>query len=296
MTFRRRIRLDPSQVRDLRGRSAWGGARSGRGIALAGGGGLAGAIVLVIFVLLGGDLGSDPSGAGTFQYIDGADQAELSTDCQTGADANGRDDCAIVGFVNSVQSYWADAFGASDRTYTPATTYLFSGAVSTGCGVATAQVGPFYCPPDRSVYLDISFFDDLRSTLGARGGPFAEAYVVAHEYGHHVQALLGELDDVSRDRGSGGAAVRQELQADCLAGTWAGHAADTGFLVPPTQAEVADALDAAAAVGDDRIQRRTTGEVDPDTWTHGSAEQRRSWFIVGYQGGDPGGCDTSSAA
>lgn len=262
-------------------------------MALAGGGGLAGVVAIVIFVLLGGDIGSAPLSAGPFEYIDsGGARGTVATECQTGEDANERADCRIVGFVNSVQAYWGDAFDAAEMAYAPATTTLFSGAVSTGCGFATSQVGPFYCPPEQSVYLDLTFFDDLSSTLGARGGSFAQAYVVAHEYGHHVQELLGALGAGNSGRGSDSRAVRVELQADCLAGVWAGHAADTGFLAPPSRAQLADALDAAAAVGDDRIQQRTSGQVNPDTWTHGSAAQRQSWFSTGYEEGVAAACDT----
>jgi hypothetical protein len=286
VTFRRRVRLDASQVRDWRGRGA-----SGRGLALAGGGGGLGILVLVLLALFGGDLGGqlgfDP--AAELGGTTGA-SGDVLAGCRTGEDANERLDCRIVGFANSVQSYWSENAHLEGIAYQEAPTTLFDGAVSTACGFATADVGPIYCPADTSVYLDLTFFEDLRTLLGAEGGPMAQAYVVAHEYGHHVQGLRGVLDDGSRDTGAGSRAVATELQADCYAGAWAAHAADTGFLRPPSRDEVAVALDAAAAVGDDRIQRRTTGEVDPEGWTHGSSRQRQDWFLVGYRGGDPTEC------
>jgi predicted metalloprotease len=281
MTFRRRVRLDPRQVRDMRGRGVSGGG----GLALAGGGGI-GLVLLVVFVLLGGDIGQLGIDTGGDMFGQTTSTGSDLSTCQTGADANERLDCRIVGFANSIQAYWRDHVDG----YVEAPTTLFDSAIDTGCGFATAEVGPFYCPLDGSVYLDLSFFQALRTQLGAQGGPFAQAYVVAHEYGHHVQDLLGELDSGSRDVGAGSRAVAVELQADCYSGVWAAHGAETGFLEPPTTAEVAVALDAAAAVGDDRIQRRTTGRVDQESWTHGSSQQRQDWFLVGYRGGDPLEC------
>ena len=161
----------------------------------------------------------------------------LATDCQTGQDANERDDCRILGYVNSIQAYWTDSFAASGETYQPADTVLFSGATSSGCGTASAATGPFYCPPDRLIYIDLDFFGELRTRFGAQGGSLAQGYVVAHEYGHHVQDLLGVLDSaVAAGSGAEGASVRTELQADCFAGVWANHAAGTGFLEPLTDA------------------------------------------------------------
>ncbi|HZI38550.1 MAG TPA: neutral zinc metallopeptidase, partial [Acidimicrobiia bacterium] len=200
---------------------------------------------------------------------------------RTGEDAAQDEDCRILAVVNSVQESWS---GRLDG-YQEADTVFFSGSVSTQCGNATSAVGPFYCPTDATVYLDLDFYDDLRSRFGANGGPFAEAYVIAHEYGHHLENQLGLLGRArSGDTGPQSAAVRVELMADCLAGMWARGAVATGFVDELTDADIRDGLDAAAAVGDDRIQEHLQGRVDPESWTHGSAEQRQRWFTTGYRG------------
>ena len=285
MSFNPNTPLDPGQVTDVRG-SRFGG----RGLLLGGGGGV-GIILVIIYLVLGGnpaDLGSvvDP-GAGSQS---GA--TTLQQQCSTGADANQREDCRIVGYVNSVQKFWTDQFNQSGQHYQPAKTVLFTGQVSTGCGDATTAVGPFYCPQDKQVYLDLGFFNDLQTKFGAKGGSLAEGYVVAHEYGHHIQDLTGQLSSGSGQQGAGGQSVRTELQADCYAGVWANHAAQTGFLKPLTSDQIGLALDAAAAVGDDRIQKEFQGRVNPETWTHGSSAQRQHWFTVGYQKGTAADCDT----
>ena len=278
MKFRPGARLDPGQVQDRRG--------GGRGLAIGGGAGTL--LVVVVLALLGVDVGgADPYSLGT-----GEPASQLTETCRTGSDANQREDCRIVGVVNSVQAYWSEQV----RGYREAPTRFFSGQTTTGCGAATSAVGPFYCPADQSIYIDLSFYDQLRSRFGARGGAFAEAYVIAHEYGHHVQHLLGTDQRVGGDRqGETSGSVRLELQADCYAGVWAAHAVETGFIEELTPQDIADGLDAAAAIGDDRIQERSTGRVDKESWTHGSAASRQRWFDTGYRGGDPAGCDTFSA-
>ena len=289
MRFRPGARLDPSQVEDRRGR--------GGPIALGGGGlGIAGVIVYVLFALLGGG-----GGGGTFGSLDGvavgpaAGSASAQLDCSTGADANQRQDCRILGDVNSVQAYWSRWFKAHGKSYRQATTVFFTGSTSTGCGTATTDVGPFYCPADTHVYIDLGFYQELHDRFGAQGGPFAEAYVIAHEYGHHAQDLLGDLR-ASESQGATGRSVRTELQADCYAGVWARNAVATGYIVDLTQQDVNEGLDAAAAVGDDRIQQATQGRVNPETWTHGSSAERQRWFGRGYQRGEPSGCDTFSGS
>ena len=292
MRFRKDANLDPSQVEDRRGQG--GMAFPGGGIAVGGGGlGLVGLAIYLAIELLGGGGGLGPLQNLDDQSIGAQPPSAIRAECRSGEAANTRADCRIVGDVNSIQAYWADQFQRNGRRYAGATTVFFTGSTDTGCGVATSDVGPFYCPIDKHVYIDLGFFDDLRDQFGATGGPFAEAYVLAHEYGHHVQDLLGRLQGGSGEAGAQGSSVRTELQADCFAGVWANHAAQTGFLTDVTEGDIADGLDAAAAVGDDRIQARTQGQVDPETWTHGAASQRQHWFTVGYRSGKPAACDTS---
>ncbi|HEY0603899.1 MAG TPA: neutral zinc metallopeptidase [Herpetosiphonaceae bacterium] len=289
MPFNNQSRLDPSQVQDRRGRGV------GTTVALGGGG--LGLVVLLVAMLLGvnpADLGGaiDPSSRTVPQSSVSAENLEAQ--CKTGADANEREDCRLVGFVNSIQSFWTDEFARRGSQYAPAQLILFTDATQAACGYASAAVGPFYCPRDQQVYLDMSFFEELRTRFGAQGGAFAEAYVLAHEYGHHVQNLTGVLDAQAgaRDTGPESGAVLTELQADCLAGVWAFHAAETGYLTPLSDAEIAQSLDAAAAVGDDRIQEQTQGYVSPESWTHGSSEQRQLAFKDGFQSGNLDTCAT----
>jgi predicted metalloprotease len=288
MRFRRGAKLDPGQVTDVRG-------RGGRGLAVGGGGiGLGVLVVYLLFSLLTGGGGLGQLAPLEDQQVgQGADPGVVSEECRTGADANERQDCRIVGVVNSTQEFWNGVFERSGEQYAYADTVFFTDQVQTACGGATSQVGPFYCPGDQLVYIDLGFFDELQSRFGAGEAPFAQAYVIAHEYGHHVQNLTGVLERIGSDRqGPESRAVRAELQADCYAGVWAANAVDTGLIEQLTQDDINAGLDAAAAIGDDRIQEQTQGQVSPETWTHGSSEQRRRWFSRGYEEGRPAACDT----
>jgi uncharacterized protein len=293
MRFRRGARLDPGQVTDARGRGLGGG-----GMAVGGGGlGLAGLVIYLLVSLLSGG-----GGLGQLSPLDetrvgqGQTPSEVAQECRTGQDANERQDCRIVAVVNSVQKFWDGVFQRSGKQYRYVDTVFFTDQVQTGCGLASSQVGPFYCPQDELVYIDLGFFDQLQS-LGAKNVPFVQAYVIAHEYGHHVQDQLGVLASIRGDRqGPRSRAVRSELQADCYAGVWAAHAVETGLIEQLTQADINDGLDAASAIGDDRIQERTQGQANPETWTHGSSEQRRRWFSRGHENGRPAACDTFSGS
>ncbi|WP_347353203.1 neutral zinc metallopeptidase [Intrasporangium sp.] len=322
MTFNDDARLDTSQV-EAGGRGGggfggggFGGGGGGRfpgGIRL--GGGLGGLILLVLVLIFGGQsiLGGDGSGDAASSGSDpGARQLEPGqvtaggqvpdssfAQCRTGADANRHDVCLVVATVNSVQDYWARQLPRYGRSYQPARTVIFSGSTPSGCGTASSAVGPFYCPLDRKVYIDAAFFTELANRFGADGGALAKEYVIAHEYGHHIQNLLGILGRAQQDpQGANSGAVRIELMADCLAGTWVHHATTTKdrdgvtLMKPISQRDVASALSAAAAVGDDRIQQAARGRVSPETWTHGSAQARQGWFMQGYRTGDLNRCDT----
>ncbi|MBD0293401.1 MAG: neutral zinc metallopeptidase [Jiangellaceae bacterium] len=289
MRLNRRARLDTSQIRDRRG--------MGRGGTVAAGGGVGALIILLLAMCTGGDPGSLLQDSGTQVQAQPGDIGNLETQCQTGESLDENPDCRYVFYVNSIQDFWGDAFSQ----YTPATTHFFSGQVQTGCGLASSQVGPFYCPADQNVYLDLGFFDELQTRFGASGGDFAETYVLAHEYGHHIQNLTGQMRQVRPGSGPTSDAVRLELQADCFAGVWARYATstDTEFGEPlitdVTEQDIREGVEAAQIVGDDYIQERFQGTVSPETWTHGSSEQRQRWFLTGMETGDPNSCDTFSA-
>ena len=286
------------QIEDRRGA---GGGFGGGGlpipIGVGGGLGGAGLVVVLALVLLnalggggGGGLGVDPidqlpatPGAPPSGGLSGAPDP----------DAELRDFVAFV--VADVQDSWSTAFAQGGRQYERTKLVLFTGAVRSGCGVASAETGPFYCPLDRKVYLDLGFFREQRNRFGAPGD-FAQAYVIAHEFGHHVQNVLGVNEQVRRAQQddpdkANDLSIRLELQADCLAGVW-GHSAYQEQQLE--QGDLEEGIAAAAAVGDDRIQREATGRISPESWTHGSSEQRVSWFRRGFEKGDANSCDTFS--
>jgi predicted metalloprotease len=275
---------DSSNVEDRRG----GGG--GLPIGVAGGG--IGTVVLVVLALL---MGVDPrallDGGAPVAPPQGAPESRY-------APAEGSSDEArrFVGRVlASTEDVWTAVFREQGRRYDPPRLVLFSGAVRSGCGVAGAAVGPFYCPADRQVYIDLAFFRDMERQLGA-SGDFAQAYVIAHEVGHHVQAELGIAQRVGELRARAGQAegnalsVRMELQADCFAGVWARRAHEARGILE--RGDIEEGLGAAAAVGDDRLQRRARGEVVPESFTHGSSAQRVRWFRAGLSAGDTRACDT----
>jgi len=228
------------------------------------------------------------------------ESVDAAPECRTGRDANLRVECRMEGAAESLDAYWTSEARSLGISYTAPEFFLFQDSTDTSCGQASAATGPFYCPPDRAVFLDTAFYDDLQSQYGSSGGPLAQMYVVAHEWGHHIQQLQGSFANTDRSgTGASSGSVRVELQADCYAGAWVGDAATTKdangetFFEPITRSQITDALSAASAVGDDSIQERATGRVDPDSFTHGSSEQRQRWFLRGYQQGATS-CDTLS--
>lgn len=294
MSFNDNIQLDSSRIGDSRG---GGGIGRGGGVAIGGGAGL---LVLLLSIFAPG-LAEDLGLTGGGQTQQEQPQGERAVDeCRTGADANERTDCRILATIESADAFWKPYLAEYQVQWREPGVQLFAQQVNTACGAATSDVGPFYCPGDEAMYFDTEFFGVLESQFGASGGPLAEEYVVAHEYGHHIQNIVGYLQ-YSQSGGTGptSGAVRVELQADCYAGMWAGHAATTEdpesgetFMPEITEQDLRDALSAAAAVGDDRIQQASTGRVMPEAFTHGTSEQRMKWFMHGYQTSDINQCNT----
>jgi predicted metalloprotease len=289
MTFNEGMQIDTSTTS-----TSGGGRGPGRGIAV--GGGVGGLLILVVALFLGVDPSTVMPQQGQLdsQGVE-APGFDLSQ-CKTGEDANRIVQCRVVATGNSVDGVFTELV----RGYQRPKMEIFTGQVDTACGPATSDVGPFYCPGDQTAYFDTDFFQVLVDQFGSSGGPLAQEYVVAHEYGHHLQNLQGSLVRAQEDpQGATGGGVRTELQADCYAGVWAHYASitrqeSTGvpYLEPLSDKDIADALSAAASVGDDRIQQAATGRVNPEAWTHGSAEQRQKWFTEGYRTGDLNKCDT----
>jgi predicted metalloprotease len=293
--------IDTSQVTDARGSGGGLGGGGLGGIPIPVGGGIVGTLLVIGLVVLGSVLGPKLYGGG------GGD-GEVEQTCSTANPERFEEiECRNTLYVNSIQNYWQQALPETfGRQYQATDTVFFQQAVSTGCGQADSGVGPFYCPNDKQVYIDLSFYQELASRFGAKG-EFAQPYVLAHEYGHHVQNLLGTSTDVARQQqrdpdAANELSVRLELQADCLAGVWAKHASSTTdrkgvpIFKSLTQADIDEALNAAASIGDDTIQEKSGMQVDESKFTHGTAEQRQRWFSTGYTSGDGRQCNTFSGA
>lgn len=308
MTFNDNANIDTSDVSSGGSGGGGGGLRPG-GIAV--GGGVGGLVLTIIIVLVSNYLGGGGTGptagvqqGGATNQIGGNDQVQQQlAACKTGADTRGSDVCLIKATVATVEAFWTTYLPRATGTrYAGAVAKVYSGSTQSTCGVASNQTGPFYCPGDKNVYIDASFFSELSSKYGSDGGQLAKEYVVAHEYGHHVQDLLGGLNRAGQDpQGATSGSVRTELQADCYAGLWAHYATTTTdangtpYLSAITNADITSALSAASAVGDDHIQQQSSGRVNQDTWTHGSSAERRTWFTTGYRTGQIQACDTFSA-
>ena len=264
--------------------------RRGRNAAIAGGGavGVLGIIALIAGPLLGIDLtgllgggaapggGSEPAGGSVIE------------NCDTGQDANANVDCRMAGAQVALDAFW----GENVEGYSAPQMVVVDGATNTACGTASNAVGPFYCPPEQTVYIDPTFFQLMQQQFGASAGNLAQLYIVGHEWGHHIQYITGDMERYPNNgTGPGSNGVRMELQADCYAGAWIGRMTEQTdadgdpYLIAPTEAEIRDALNAASTVGDDHIQEQSSGTVNPESWTHGSSESRQRWFAEGYQNG-----------
>jgi predicted metalloprotease len=309
MELNENAQLGSGQVEDYRG-SGGGGGRGGGGlggIPIPVGGGRMGLIVtlviVVAMVVFGGVFGSNILGGGGGDQQN--DNTSLEQKCSTANPNRFQNvDCRNWLYVTSIQAFWTAGMPQYfNRQYQSATTRFYSNAVSTGCGQADAGVGPFYCPQDQHVYIDLTFYNELSNRFGA-SGEFAAPYVLAHEYGHHIQTLLGTEAQAKQgaQTGAGSGSVRLELQADCYAGVWANHATETKdprgqpLFRSISQQDVQEAVDTAAAIGDDTIQQKAGQRVNPDRFTHGTSAQRKQWFLSGFNAGDPRRCDTFSGS
>jgi uncharacterized protein len=313
MRFNPKARLDTSRVR------AGGGAGGGMGGGMGGGGmriplpggtkagGGVGLVLIIVVLILsqcgGIDLTGALQGAGGYSTSRFQGDSTAYQDCTTGQDANDHPDtCGVVAVENSLVDYWRDTLAqqTSKATFQPERAIVtFSGSTPSGCGQASSQMGPFYCPNDQTIYFDPTFFDEiLQQQLNGPSGAFVEPYVIGHEFGHHIQNLLGTMNKVKTQQGPNSDSVRLELQADCYAGMWTRSATRTEdsqgntLIQDLSDQDVQDAVDAAKAVGDDKIQKTTTGDVNPEQWTHGSSAARVKWFQVGYQSGTLDACNT----
>lgn len=299
MRFNPKARIDETQVENRSG-GGRGGRLGGSGFQIplpSGGGGRIGlgTVILVVIYLLVQFCAVGGGGSQT-----GAAGPGDSATCSTGADANRSLGCATDLLTNSVQDFWSRAYPQqTGKRYDVIRTVKYSGQTSSACGTAQSAMGPFYCPNDQLVYIDTSFMRDmLQGQLGAKGGPFALGYVLAHEYGHHIEDQLGILGKMRTQQGPTSDSVRAELMADCLAGVWAKSATTTKdasgrtLITDLTKDDISRAINAAQAVGDDRIQKESSGRVDRESWTHGSSAERVHWFETGRRGGTIQGCDT----
>jgi predicted metalloprotease len=286
-----------TNIEDRRGQTARGGM-GGMPLSLpiGAGGGAIGILVLVAFLVLQMCASSGGGGFGFDSPLDTIPRVQPDTQPGALPPASAEEEQLVdfVSFVlDDVQGMWDEKFAEGGMTYEPAKLVLFRDAVDSGCGTATSEVGPFYCGADSTVYLDLSFFDELHERFGAPGD-FAQAYVIAHELGHHVQNLTGISTEVNQRASedpdvANELSVRQELQADCLAGVWGQSTLERQLL---ESGDLQEGLTAAAAIGDDRLQRQAGRRVNPETWTHGSSEQRVHWFEEGFDTGEPADCDT----
>jgi uncharacterized protein len=241
------------------------------------------ALYLLVTYMSGGDIGEAlPQ---ILEQLPAENQQVLNSEDFKGADEYEVFASTVLGSNND---FWQNQFTQINRAYSAPTLVLFRQGTQSACGGATSDIGPHYCPLDTTIYLDETFFDELETRLGAEGGDVAEAYVIAHEVGHHVQNRIGVMNRYANSR-SNDISVRMELQADCFSGMWAGSLREQNVLEPN---EIHEAMDAAGAVGDDRIQKRVTGYINPETWTHGSSSQRIEWFTKGYESENITSCDT----